>query len=262
MDETRPDIDRVLPRALDLEGASNVRDLGGWTTRGGARVRFGRVFRGAALDRLTRSDQQRLAGLGLRAVCDFRGVKERARAPSRLDGLDAAVHSLPIEPRIGASLADILATREATGEDVLSLMRKAYLSYALEWHAHYRRVFELLLDEDGAPLLFHCSAGKDRTGFGAALILTALDVPWESVLEDYLATNRLWRAEASLAHALPPPVAEVMLRVHPDLLEYAFAVLRAEFGSVERYLEARLGLDAPRLARLRALLLEPPSGVG
>lgn len=172
-----------------------MRDLGGWPADGG-RVRFGCVFRGAALSALTEADEAVLSGLRVRTVCDLRGVAESAAAPTRLVG--AMIHSLPIEPLVAASLRDIAATHGARGEDVPVLMRRAYVAYALEWGHRYRAMFDLLVDGPGAFLL-HCSAGKDRTGFGAALILTALGVPREAVMEDYLASNRLWRRDADVA---------------------------------------------------------------
>ena len=214
----------ALPRALMLQGASNVRDLGGWPTEDGGRVRFGHVFRSAALTGLTEHDAAALAGTGVRAVCDLRGRQEAAKAPSALGGVaGATAHALPIEPSVGASLRDLVATRNATGENVMAVMRQAYVAYALEWPHRYRAIFALLVDGDAAPLLLHCSAGKDRTGFGAALILTALGVPYEAVREDYLASNRLWRGDAGFragsaaerrrdAAACPPRVAGRGLR--------------------------------------------------
>lgn len=247
-----------LPRALELEGASNVRDLGGWPVAGGGKVAFGRLFRAAALARLTDADRVTLARVGLRTVCDLRGVRERERAPARLEGLEwIEVHSLPIEPTVGGSLSDILATREATGEDVLALMQRAYSAYAFDCVPRYGAMFDLILQgADRLPLLFHCSAGKDRTGFGAALVLAALGVPWEHIVEDYLATNRLWRGDPELARELPPVVAEKLLGVHADLLEGAFAAIRREFGSMDCYFETMLALTPARRERLRALLVE------
>lgn len=245
-----------LPRVIALEGASNLRDVGGYRTEGGGRVRFGRVYRSAALANLTDADQATIAGLGLRTVCDFRGTQERQRALSRLPA-EIEQHSLPIEPSIGASLRDIAATRAATGQDAQALMQRAYVAYALEWSARYHAMFDLLLQPERTPLLLHCSAGKDRTGFGTALLLTALGVGWDVVLEDYLATNRIWRGDSELAHELPPDAAEVMLRVHPDLLEAAFAAVKREYGSIDRYFERTLGLTPNARARLRELLVEP-----
>jgi len=247
----------TLPRAVALEGASNVRDLGGWPTAGGGTVAFGRVFRAAALTRLTDADRVSLADIGLRTVCDFRGERERERAPSRLHGLGwLRIYSFPIEPTIGASLSDIPATREATGQDVLDLMHRAYLSYAFDWAHCYRATFDLILEgAERLPLLFHCSAGKDRTGFGAALLLSAVGVGWEFVMADYLASNRLWRSDPELAARLRPVVADKLLRAHGELLEGAFDAVRREFGSVDRYLQAMLDMDVPRRERLRALLV-------
>ena len=241
-----------LPRSIPLTGASNVRDLGGWPAAGG-RVRFGRVFRAAALTRLTEADAAALATLGVRTVCDLRGTAERAAMPIRLDG--PSVRSLPIEPTVGTRLRDIVVKREVPDADILGLMRQAYTAYALDWAHRYRVLFDLLLSEDG-PLLFHCSAGKDRTGFGAALILTALGTPREAMMEDYLASNRLWRGEAEIAAGLPAHVAAVLLRVHPELLDAAFAAIDDAYGGFEPYAEQQLGLDQPRRARLRARLIE------
>jgi protein-tyrosine phosphatase len=236
---------------VPLLGASNVRDLGGWPADGG-RVRFGCVFRGAALSALTQADAAILAGLGVRTVCDLRGVAECAAAPTLLPG--AMVRSLPIEPSITGWLQEIAATREATDADVHTLMRRAYTAYALEWGHRYRAMFDILLEEPGAVLL-HCSAGKDRTGFGAALILTALGVPRQAVMQDYLASNLLWRRDAGLAAGLPPQIAAQFLLVRAELLEAALAAIDQAHGGFERYAEAQLGLDAGKRQRLRDKLI-------
>ena len=243
-----------LPRVLALEGASNVRDLGGWPAADGRRVRFGKVFRSASLATLTDDDVAALGEAGVRTVCDLRGEVERRRAPSRLAGV--ATHALCIEPSLRPSLSDLLATGTVTGPDVMALMRGAYTAYALEWSHRYRALFDLLLEENAPPLLFHCTAGKDRTGFGAALILAALGVGEEAVLEDYLATNRLWRADPEISSSLPEAVAEVLLRVHPELITAAFDAARGAHGTIEVYLEERIGLDAERRELLRERLLE------
>ena len=214
-----------------------------------------RFFRGAALATLTEADQDTLIGLGLRTVCDFRGVEERARAPSRLPA-GIVQHSLPIEPSIGANLRDIAATRAATGQDAMTLMRRAYAAYALEWGGRYQALFDLLMHAERRPLLMHCSAGKDRTGFGSALLLTALGVRWELVVEDYLATNRFWRGDSALAAMVPPDAADIFLKVHAELLETAFDALKREYGSIERYFERALGLAGRDRRALQDMLIE------
>jgi protein-tyrosine phosphatase len=243
-----------LPRVVPLQGASNVRDLGGWPAADGRRVRFGMVFRSASLASLTDDDAVALSETGVRTICDLRGEAEQRSAPSRLPGVTK--HALCIEPSLQPSLSELLAAGGVTGEDVMALMRGAYAAYALEWSHRYRALFDLLLDENAPPLLFHCTAGKDRTGFGAALILTALGVDEESVLEDYLATNRLWRADPEVAALLPDAVARVLLRVHPELITSTFAAVRDAHGTLDAYLEERIGLDAERRELLQERLLE------
>jgi protein-tyrosine phosphatase len=244
----------LLPRAIALEGASNLRDLGGWTTADGRRVRAGRVFRSAALVRLTAADQAAIAALGLRTVCDLRGMAERAAAPVALTG--AAIVALPIEPTVGITLRQILGVRQASAADALALMRGAYVAYARDCTAQYRRLFSLVQEQGRLPLMFHCSAGKDRTGFAAAALLAALGVGWEQVLEDYLATTRHWRRDTLPDRGLPPAIAAVLLGVEASLLEAAFAAMRETAGSVEAYLDRALGVDEAARARLAALLLE------
>jgi protein-tyrosine phosphatase len=248
----------TLPIVVPLEGATNVRDLGGYRGADGRRVARGRIFRSASLVGMTPADVARLDALGLRTICDLRGLREAARAPAPLDAIPhVQVHSVPIEPTVGVTLRAIEETRPATAADVMDIMRRAYRSYGSEAHGPYRVIFGFARDPEKHALLFHCSAGKDRTGFGAALLLWTLGVGWDDIMADYMATNALWQPDPELAERLPPPVAEVLLRVHEELLPLAFDTIRAEHGSIEAFLEARLGVDAAARDELRALLLEP-----
>jgi protein-tyrosine phosphatase len=245
-----------LPPAVILQGASNLRDLGGWPTGDGRRVRFGRIYRSAALNALTPGDLHTLEALHLRHICDLRGDGEREKFPSRVPP-GATVHALGIAPTIGASLRDLVANHAATAEDVMQVMQQAYSAYASDWHHRYRAMFDLLLrDEDDGALLFHCTAGKDRTGFGAALVLGALGVPEAAIRVDYLATNRLWAGDSALAASLPPVVAATLLRVFPEFLAAAFAAVQRSHGGMDAYLADRIGLTPQRRERLRARYTE------
>lgn len=232
--------------SLPLQSASNLRDLGGWPTQAGRHVRTGLIFRAPALSRLCAEDEAVIAKLGLHTVCDLRGVREAAHNPVNLAG--TSVLSLPIEPAVGASLRDILRTGQDSGqtspEDMHVLLRDAYRAYALQSFPQYRALFAALLAPGGTPLLLHCSAGKDRTGFGAALLLSALGVAWQHVLEDYLATNTLWRREMAAGFDLPPAVKDVLFSADERLLNAAFDALVGEYGSLDAYLERAIGLDA------------------
>ena len=242
-----------LPIVIELAGVSNLRDLGGYRTADGRAVRRGLVFRSAALAKLTGADQAVVAGLQLQTICDFRGIAESGRAPTRLDG--PRILKLPIEPTVGAGLRDILATKQATGEALQAVLTRAYVAYALSSNAQYRALLDAILD-GGTPLLFHCSAGKDRTGFGAALLLSALGVPWDTVVTDFEATNRLWRRDTVQSEDLPQDIRDTLLRAEPRLLAAAFDAARERYGSLDGYLAQALGLDDARRERLRAIMLE------
>jgi protein-tyrosine phosphatase len=244
-----------LPHSIALEGVSNLRDLGGWPTRGGGTVKRGQVFRSAALHALTERDAAALRSLGVRHIVDFRGEGERERWPTRLtDGV--TIHELTIQPTIGASLRDLVQDPNSTAEDVVRVMRAAYGSYVTDWAHRYRTMFDLLLHEEPAPLLFHCTAGKDRTGVAAMLLLAALGVEEEVIHHDYLATNRLWRRDAEVSAGLPPVVADTLLSVQPAFLEAAYEAIHSGWGSIDAYLHQQLGLDDARMAVLRARLVE------
>lgn len=249
--------DEGLPRVIALQGCSNLRDLGGYRAADGRRVRMGRVFRGASLANLTDADLVQFGTLGTRTVCDLRGGQESGRAPSRLPEADAPdIVPLSIEPRIGASLRDLLARNATEGKDMFAVLQTAYSAYATEHLPRYRALFTLLLEAGRLPLLFHCSAGKDRTGFGAALLLTALGVPRETVMADYLATNQIWRREHALPPNTPAALRDTLLTAHRPLLEGALTQAIDRHGSLDRLLTEGLGLDAVNRQLLRDTLLE------
>ena len=243
-----------LPQGIPLEGASNLRDLGGWPTRHGGTVRHGHVFRSAALHGLTENDVATMRRLGVHHVVDFRGDGERARWPTRLG--EVTIHPLAIAPTMGASLRDLVSDPNATSDDVVRVMRAAYGAYINDWHHRYRAMFDLLLAEPAMPLLFHCTAGKDRTGVAAALLLAALGVDEASIRADYLATNQLWKRDAEVTAGLPRVVADTLLSVQPAFLDAAYAAIDAQHGGMDAYLADRLGLDEFRRAALRARLVE------
>jgi protein-tyrosine phosphatase len=246
----------ALPIEVPLDGASNLRDLGGWPVAGGRRVRRGVLYRSATLANLTGRDQASIAALGLRTVVDLRGVEEAARNPSRLPPGAERV-ALPIEPTVGASLADLMRREQSTGEEVVGLLAQAYLDYGTRFIGAYAGLFELLLDPARHALVFHCSAGKDRTGLGAALVLLALGAERAVVLADYTATDRLWRRDLAMPPGTPRHLADALLATHPELLQAALdAAIESHGGSLAGLLEQGLGLTEARLGRLRDLLLE------
>jgi protein-tyrosine phosphatase len=242
-------------RHLNLAGASNFRDLGGYPARGGKHTRWRQLFRSNHLGHLTDDDIVVLRDLGLKSAFDLRGAEERLPTLCRHDGI--TVHSLPIEPVTMAVLRDLIATGEPVGsEETAEIMRDSYRNYVRHNTASYKTLFAHLLD-DTAPLVIHCTAGKDRTGFAAALILKALGVADEVVVEDYMLTNRFYRrAEAGLSSDLPDGVRAVLGTVEASFLLAALDTVRSDYGDLEAYFEAGLGLGSRERAVLERRYLE------
>ena len=242
-------------RSLPFSGASNFRDLGGYAGHGGRPVKWRQLFRSDHLAALTPQDQALLAQLGVTRAVDFRGQAESAAHAYALPGV--AYHPLVIEPTVvQRALALQQAGRQLTAQDAVALMQETYRGFVHDNALRFAELFRLLLASD-APLVFHCTAGKDRTGFAAALILLALGVPREVVMQDYLLTNALYRRPAGLGSSAPQEVLNVIWRVQEDFLEAALQAVDQDHGGVQRYLERRLGVDDAARSRLAQLYLQP-----
>jgi protein-tyrosine phosphatase len=240
-------------RHLNLEGASNFRDLGGYATVDGRTVRWRQIFRSNHLGHLTTADIEVVRRLGLRSAFDFRGLEERTGAACGLT--EIAVHSLPIEPTVVATLRALLARGSLSGTEALEVMRDSYRNYVRRDTNTFRALFSHLLD-DRAPLVIHCTAGKDRTGFACALILHALGVPDDIIAEDYLLTNRFYRRDPSSGTDLPDDVRQAIGSVHATFLAAAFETIAEEYGKLETYLTDALGLGAGERAELQRRYLQ------
>src|SRR6202162_3666011 len=241
-------------RHLNLAGASNFRDLGGYPAKDGGTVRWRQIFRSNHLGHLTAADIEVLRPLGLKSAFDFRGTEERAEAMCGLK--EIAVHSLPVEPTVVASLRARLAGGVAlSSADALDVMRESYRNYVRDNTPSFRALFAHLL-EDRAPLVIHCTAGKDRTGFACALILHVLDVPDDLIAEDYLLTNRFYLRDPSASSDLPDEVRQVLGSVQASFLAAGFDAISADYGDLENYLGDGLGLGDDERARLQARYLD------
>jgi len=241
-------------RHLSLAGASNFRDLGGYPTKDGRTVRWRQIFRSNHLGHLTGDDAAVLRKLGVKSAFDFRGTAERAEA---LCGLpEITVHSLPVEPTVVAALRAIAAGgAPLSTSHAVEVMRDSYRSYVQQNTPRYRTLFAHLL-QDSAPLVIHCTAGKDRTGFACALILHTLGVSDEVISEDYLLTNRFYRRDPNSGSDLPDDVKQVLGSVQTSFLGAAFEAINADYGDLETYLQKGLGIGAAERAALTARYLQ------
>jgi len=240
-------------RHLNLEGASNFRDLGGYPAGDGRTVRWRQLFRSNHLGHLTEGDVEIVRGLGVKSAFDFRGVEERAGTACVVK--DITVHSLPIEPTVVAALRARLQARALSSADALEIMRESYRGYVrLNTHS-FRQLFAQLL-HDTAPLVIHCTAGKDRTGFACALILHALGVPANMISEDYLLTNLFYRRDPNSSPDLPADVRQAIGSVEQSFLAAGFDAIDAQYGDLETYFWNGLGLGTSERAELKRRYLQ------
>jgi protein-tyrosine phosphatase len=245
----------VLPiRHFNLQGASNFRDLGGYPADDGRTVRWRQIFRSNHLGLVTGADIEVLRGLGVKTAIDLRGIEEHMAAICTVD--EIAVHSLPIEPTVVAALrARAAAGTSLSSADALEVMRVSYRNYVRHNTPSFRALFAHLLG-DSAPLVIHCTAGKDRTGFACALILYALGVPGETISQDYLLTNSLYRRNSSASTDLPDEVQQVLGSVEASFLDAALEAVSEQYGGLEAYFSEGLGLGARERTGLKARYLD------
>jgi len=237
----------TLDDYIPFPSASNFRPL--------PRVRPGTLYRSDHLGALDAGDARQIQELGIRRVLDFRGRDERTSAACQLPKV--AVHSLAIEPTIVQVLSGLLdAGHEVTADETIAYMQETYRNFVRKSTPRFAEFFGLLL-ESNEPTVFHCTAGKDRTGFAAALVLHALDVPREEVMRDYLLTNERFKPAVLKAAAwkLPPHAAKVLYGVQPEFLDASFEAIDEDFGGIDAYLREALGLKDAERARLRELYL-------
>jgi protein-tyrosine phosphatase len=255
----------IAERRLALQESPNFRDFGGYATTDGKRVRWGQLYRSGQLNRVEALDQQQIAQLGIRLVCDFRRDTEREDAPNRFAaGHAPRIENLAIAPGSSASLFEPASAEAGAAVDRygVQLMMAINRDLALEQTAAYTRMFKALVECDG-PILIHCAVGKDRTGFAAALIKAALGVPEPALLHDYLLTDRYLPIAVEMArlqekyqwsgpadHMLP------ILQVRPEYFYAAFDAIKEQFDSIDIYLRDALAVDAAMLKELRGRWLE------
>src|SRR5271167_1866417 len=260
-----------MERILNLEGGCNFRDLGGYRTRDGRELKWGRVFRTGVLSYFTTGDQQQLNELGVRAICDLRRAEERKNEPTRWP--DANTQHLSwgdgsAPPTIRSIAADHSHPYTAAG--MRAAMIDLYRALPAWMAPRLGGIFTRIAQGD-VPILVHCAAGKDRTGIAIALLLAVLDVPRETIIEDYLLTNDacdmvqfiLTRPQAQLGVAagdhplltMPEEIRRVLFAAHVDYLHAALDQIARDHGSVPGYLRREIGVDDAMRSRVQAALL-------
>jgi protein-tyrosine phosphatase len=254
---------------IRLKGAPNFRDLGGYTSADGRRVRRGKMFRSEGLHQLKTDDYVALHDLGIRLICDLRSDVEREKKPTVWPA-----HMLPttlvmdVNADLRANNSDLMdmLRDDPTAQGVQKLFAHVYRFVPEALTKHLAKFFDAITEDGHLPLILHCSAGKDRTGVLSAILLMALGVPRETVVHDYMKTNE-YRDAAQLKAKVfeimepilgaPPSdeMVDMMAGVEEHYIETSLESIESSYGKMSDYLLAA-GVSELQLAKFRALMLE------
>jgi protein-tyrosine phosphatase len=261
---------RVAERLLPLKGGRNFRDLGGYWTQDGRQVRWGRIFRSGAMTGLTAGDMDYLGKLGVAVVCDLRNPDERRTDPSpflKAAGAEVLTHDYDLSAGLEA------LGRIKTREEAVGVFADTYVRFIDTLSPNYTEMFDRLV-QGKAPLAMNCTAGKDRTGVGSALVLSLLGVPRETVVADYALTQvysppsqysqaissgaptpGLTAEQAQALARLPKDALGVIVGSDPEVMRQALAGVDRKFGGPEALAKAKFNMTDAKIARLRSLYL-------
>ncbi len=261
-------------RVIDLKGTSNTRDIGGYQTSDLRTLRQGQIIRSENLSRLTAGDFQKLEEIGVKTVIDLRTEREHEKAPTVwLGDNPPQFHHFPI----GDSNNDwfnaqrkMMQRNRFTEKQALEHMVEGYRMIAAEGTPSYQKLMDVVLDQSNWPILIHCNAGKDRAGIATTLILEALGVDRETIMEEFLLTNEIARVKEKAAFLAKDsrkssngrrsgrtPSASAwfpIVGVQAEMLEAFYASVEAEYGSMDAFLTV-LGVDQDARKALTASLI-------
>jgi protein-tyrosine phosphatase len=260
---------RVAERLLPLQGGRNFRDLGGYRTDDGRQVRWGRLYRSGVMSGLTAADMDYLSSLGIEVIRDLRSRQERTSQPNPFLQTQA--------PQVVATDYDLLAPAglqaATTSAQAISVFADTYVQFTQELAPQYTDLFARLVRRQ-TPLAFNCSAGKDRTGMAAALILSVLGVPRQTVIEDYALTQvyvppssllkqmansagspGLSPEQAKAMAQIPQEVLMVMMGSDPAILRQALERIDQKYGGPIELAKSSYGLSDAKISSLRAVYL-------
>jgi protein-tyrosine phosphatase len=260
-------VGEVKNRRLPFSGVKNFRDLGGYQTSEGYILRWSLLYRSDSLHKLTSDDQRYLSALMLDRIIDFRAEHEKEKEPDKLPkDIDARIVEIPIldaSTRVWHESRDELM-KDATKIDPVQYLSQTNTELVTRFTPEMSEFIHELLSADGRPVLFHCAAGKDRTGFAAAILLRILGVPQETVMEDYLLTNQYflsaYRWNLKFAQLVKgkkfAAVIQGFMEARPAYLGSAFATIDQKYGSFERYVHDGLKLTEQDVQCLKSYYLE------
>ena len=244
-------------RVHSILGLSNFRDAGGYQTRSGQIVKRGRLFRSAHPGLLTDEGLRELSAFGIGYIIDLRGVHESAETPMpSLVGTGMTRVPAHVEPSTSSAIRELVAQGRINGSALRDVMIASYRGYVRDKSPTFAAALAVLIDGIDKPVLVHCTAGKDRTGFLIAMIQAALGVAHEDILADYLLTNHTWDQASPIPQGLDEASYQSIRVASAEYLASAFDEIETIHGSMTSYQEDVLGIDHFKRRRLESCLLE------
>ncbi|MDB9783942.1 tyrosine-protein phosphatase [Gammaproteobacteria bacterium] len=250
-------------RLLPMDGSYNTRELGGYKTTDGKSVKWGVLYRSDKLSDISSADQEYIQNLGIKRIVDFRSITEKTENPDLIpEGISYVEMPIEVDGAIRTQIEDIL--RGNVEGDVKSFLIDANKEFITDYKSVYSKFIKDLINSDG-PTLFHCTAGKDRAGFAAAITLIALGVPKEVVINDYMKTNVftadriddvLDQIKLESFFQADVEILRPLLGVEQEYIEMAFKTAEETYGSLENYIREGLEISDEEIIELRSLLLE------
>jgi protein-tyrosine phosphatase len=255
-------------RKLPFTGAHNFRDLGGYKTEDGRRIKWGKIYRSDNLHSLTDEDVKYLSRLNIKSVVDFRSDEERESEPDRLTP-DMTQVLLPIkfQPKEldDESLKNLMKNLTFGTLDSSNLLTDFNIVIVKDFADEYKKFFRHVIENNAEPIVFHCTAGKDRAGFASAMILTVLGVPREKVIEDYLLTNtyvkdhvdsEMLEIELKTFFRADTDNLRKINLVAERYIQAAFDTIDSEWGGMDNYISTALSLTEEDILKLQNFYLE------
>ena len=252
----------LAERQMALQGTPNFRDLGGYEGEDGRRLKWGKLYRSSKLSSLTDADINYVKRLGVTLICDFRQAVEQELEPTFLGKEPLHVlASLPVTPGSSSNFIDNLHNGIIEVHDAAGFMKEINRDFVANQMPRYAEMFQLLLSGD-QQLLIHCASGKDRTGFGSALILDVLGVEEDAIVDDYLLTNAYLPIDDEIERlskeftdhsgsAVSSEVLRPMLEVRPEYIRACFEEIRKRYESKGHFFEKALNLDEAKILQLK-----------
>lgn len=252
---------KVATRNVNIPGVQNFRDLGGYRSSAtGNNLRWGMLYRSAQIDSISPCARRELRNIGIKTIVDLRSESERSNYPQFKDKRFNLIH-IPIQTGDMEQILQGIQEEKIKSDTIYRLVEQMNRELVVNYRKEFRQVFDVLLDKKNYPVVIHCTSGKGRTGVVSALILAALGVNEDIIMEDYRLSNDYFNIPKASHYAYKLPINSqeaitIVFSAREDFLNAAKDQIEMQYGDVGTYLRKGIGLSAAEIDHLRTLLLQ------